>query len=168
MLGFEEFTEALKSGDLEEIPVDIETFLNGEDYLNRPEIVLSYNQKISILASTQIYKKETLFEYLAPTLAQQRWSQTCDEVVIQAGKGSGKDLLSTISCCYVVYLLLCLKDPAKYYGKPSGDNIDLVNIATNSVQASNVFFAGVTRLLQKSSWFQGRYEAGPNFPRPYG
>lgn len=72
---------------------------------------------------------------------------------------SGKDMLSTFSCAYLVYLLMCLKDPAKYYDKPSGDSFDILNIAVNSDQAKNVFFKGVVRLLKKSNYFKGRYDA---------
>jgi hypothetical protein len=56
-----------------------------------------------------------------------------------------------------VYLLLCLKDPAAYFGKPPGDAIDILNIAINSQQARNVFFKGFKMRLEKSPWFQGRY-----------
>ena len=71
---------------------------------------------------------------------------------------SGKDFTSTIACAYVVYLLLCLRDPAVYYGKPPGDTFDIINIAINATQAANVFFAGFKNRITRSPWFQGRYE----------
>jgi hypothetical protein len=52
---------------------------------------------------------------------------------------------------------LCLKDPATYYGKPPGDSIDIINIAIDSQQASNVFFKGFKTRIEKSPWFAGRY-----------
>jgi len=70
---------------------------------------------------------------------------------------SGKDYCSTIACAYIVYLLLCLKDPAEYYGKPPGDAIDIINIAINANQAKNVFFKGFTQRITKSPWFAGKY-----------
>lgn len=165
-LNFDDFLDVLDDGDLEEVPVSIEEFINGEDYLNRPEITLSDYQKACVLASTQIYKRETLHQFLDPKAAEKRWAQTCNEVILQLGKGSGKDFMSAIACCYLVYLLLCLKDPARYYNKPSGDTIDIINIAQNAAQASNVFFANVSRLIRKAPWFQGRYETkgGSNEP----
>jgi hypothetical protein len=90
-----------------------------------------------------------LYEFLEAKEAEKRWAQTCNEVILQLGKGSGKDFMSAISCAYIVYLLLCLKDPARYYDKPSGDTIDILNIAQNAAQASNVFFANVSRLIQR-------------------
>jgi len=71
---------------------------------------------------------------------------------------SGKDYCSTISVSYIVYLLLCLKDPATYYGKPPGDTIDILNIAINAQQANNVFFKGFKTRIERSPWFVGKYE----------
>ena len=75
------------------------------------------------------------------------------------GKGSGKDFTSTVACSYIVYKLLCLKDPARYFGKPSGDAIDLINIAINAQQAKNVFFKGFKTKIERSPWFAGKYNA---------
>lgn len=70
---------------------------------------------------------------------------------------SGKDHTSTIGVAYVVYKLLCLKDPARYYGKPPGDAIDIINIAINAQQARNVFFKGFKNKIERSPWFAGKY-----------
>ena len=53
---------------------------------------------------------------------------------------SGKNETTSVIVCYVVYKLLCLKDPAKYYGKPSGNAIDIINVAINADQAKRNFF----------------------------
>lgn len=72
------------------------------------------------------------------------------------------DYTSTIVCSYIVYLLLCLKDPARYYGKPSGDTIDILNIAVNADQARNVFFANFKKRITGCSWFDGKYDTTQN------
>ena len=84
---------------------------------------------------------------------------TKNEVILQLGKGSGKDFTSTVACSYIVYKLLCLKDPARYFGKPSGDAIDIINVAINAQQAKNVFFKGFKTKIEKSPWFAGRFYA---------
>jgi hypothetical protein len=106
---------------------------------------------------SQIYKKATLINLFGEDEGEKRWKQTCNEVILQLGKGSGKDYMSTISVAYIVYLLLCLKDPAKYFGKPPGDSIDILNIAINAEQAKNVFFKGFKTRIEKSPWFVGKY-----------
>lgn len=68
------------------------------------------------------------------------------------------DFMSTVACAYIVYKLLCLKDPASYFGKPSGDAIDIINIAVNAEQARNVFFKGFKTKIEKSPWFRGKYD----------
>ena len=153
---FEDILEELNGSDFEEIPVSIEEFVTSPDYLNLPT-PLSEHQYNLIRVSTQIYRKDTLIELYGEEKGLERWSQTYKEIVFQLGKGSGKDFTSTIACAYVTYLLLCLKDPAAYYGKPPGDNIDIINIAINATQAMNVFFAGFKNRIKRSPWFQGKY-----------
>ena len=155
MSDFSDFIDALAGEEFEENPVQIEQFVTSKDYLGLPP--LSEYQYQMIKASTQIYKKETLEKLYGYDEAQKRWKQTCSEVILQLGKGSGKDYTSTIACAYIVYLLLCLKDPAKYYGKPPGDAIDIINIAINAEQAKRVFFKGFNQRIERSPWFAGRY-----------
>jgi hypothetical protein len=152
---FKDFLEALQEDAFEEIPVEIEEFVTSREYLSLPP--LSDYQYIMIKASTQIYKKETLIKLYGEIEGEKRWKQTCNEVIFQLGKGSGKDYTSTIACAYVVYLLLCLKDPARYYGKPPGDAIDIINVAVNAVQAQQVFFKGFKQRITKCRWFDGKY-----------
>lgn len=157
MTDFSVFLEALEEDAFEERPVDIEEFVTSKDYLGLPP--LSEYQYMMIKASTQIYKRETLTKLYGEEEAEKRWRQTCNEVIFQLGKGSGKDYTSTIACSYVVYLLLCLKDPARYYGKPPGDSIDIINVAINAVQAQQVFFKGFQNRITRCRWFDGKYQA---------
>lgn len=158
-MDFSEFLDVLKEDDFEEIPVSVEEFVNGEEFLDfaNEGLVLSEYQYQLIKVSTQIYKKETLFEIYDHERAERRWKETKNEVIAQWGKGSGKDFASTIAVAYLVYLLLCLKDPAKYYGKPSGDNIDILNVAINADQARRVFFDNFKQRIFKCSWFAGKF-----------
>jgi hypothetical protein len=153
---FSDFLEALEEDAFEERPVSIEEFVTSKDYLGLPP--LSEYQYQMIKASTQIYKQETLIKLFGQEEGEKRWKQTCNEVIFQLGKGSGKDYTSTIACAYVVYLLLCLKDPARYYGKPPGDSIDIINVAINAIQAQQVFFKGFTNRITRCRWFDGKYE----------
>lgn len=152
---FNELLNILDGEDFEERPVDIETFVQSEDYLNLPP--LSDNQYKLIKASSQIYKLDTLMALYGEELAEKRFAETMNEVIFQLGKGSGKGYTSSIACAYIVYLLLCLKDPAKYYGKPPGDHIAILNIAINAAQAQNVFFKYFKQRITSSPWFIGKY-----------
>ena len=152
---FSDLIDILDGEEFEEKPVDLRTFVNDPNYLGLPP--LSEYQYILIEKSSQIYKESTLKKLFGEDEGHTRFKQTANEVVAQLGKGSGKDYCSTIAVAYIVYLLLCLKDPATYYGKPPGDSIDIINIAINSQQATNVFFKGFKSRIDKSPWFVGKY-----------
>ena len=152
---FEDMLDLLGGDEFDERPVTLEEFVTSEDFLGLPP--LSEYQYTSIRAMSQIYKKSTLVNLFGEEEGEKRWKQTCNEVILQLGKGSGKDYMSTVAVAYIVYLLLCLKDPAKYFGKPPGDSIDILNIAINAEQAKNVFFKGFKTRIEKSPWFVGKY-----------
>ena len=155
---FDDFLDALKSDAFEEIPVDAKTFVEGEDYLAQPP--LSDIQYDIVEAMSQIYRKEDLIDLMGTEEGTKYYKKyTKNEVILQLGKGSGKDFTSTVACSYIVYKLLCLKDPARYFGKPSGDAIDIINVAINAQQAKNVFFKGFKTKIEKSPWFAGKYNA---------
>ena len=150
-----DFLDILSGDEFDERPVTVREFVTNDHYLGLPP--LSDNQYKIIEAASQIYKESTLHNLYGIEEGRKRWRQTYTEIIMQLGKGSGKDYTSTIACSYIVYLLLCLKDPARYYGKPPGDSIDILNIAINSQQARNVFFKGFKGRIEKSPWFAGKY-----------
>jgi len=155
---FNEFFEVLKDNNFAEIPVDAKTFVEGEAFLGQPP--LSQVQYDIVEAMSQIYKLEDLIDLLGDEEGRRYYKKyTKNEVILQLGKGSGKDFTSTVACSYIVYKLLCLKDPARYFGKPSGDAIDIINVAINAQQAKNVFFKGFKSKIERSPWFAGKFHA---------
>lgn len=147
----------LSGAEFEEIPVSLEEFITSPDFLG--EKGLSAYQMDLANAMSQIYRKDTLVALMGDEAkADFRFRQTCKEVVMQLGKGSGKDFTSTVAVSYVVYLLMCLKDPAVYYGNSSGDSIDIINIAINSDQAQRVFFENFMNKIKKCAWFENKFE----------
>lgn len=155
---FNDFFEVLKNNNFEETPVDAKTFVEGEHFLNQPP--LSDIQYDIVEAMSQIYREEDLIDIMGEEDGRRYYKKyTKNEVILQLGKGSGKDFTSTVACSYIVYKLLCLKDPARYFGKPSGDAIDIINVAINAQQAKNVFFKGFKTKIEKSEWFAGKFNA---------
>ena len=153
---FNDFLEVLKENHFVEKPVDVKTFVQSPDYLGQP--LLSDIQYEIVEAMSQIYRKEDLIELMGQVEGLNHFNKyTKNELILQLGKGSGKDFISTVACAYVVYKLLCLKDPATYFGKPPGDAIDIINVAVNAQQAKNVFFKGFKTKIEKSPWFAGKY-----------
>jgi hypothetical protein len=160
-LDFSEFISMMDDNPFEETPVDLQTFVYSKDYLGQPE--LSQIQVDLVEAMSQIYKQEDLQRFMGEKEGRDHYKKyTKAEVLLQLGKGSGKDHTSTIGCAYLVYKLMCLKDPANYFGKPPGDAIDIINIAVNAEQAKNVFYKGFRNKIQRSPWFAGKFDAKVN------
>jgi hypothetical protein len=155
---FDDFLEVLKDSNFEETPVNAKTFVEGEDFLGQPP--LSDVQYDIVEAMSQIYRLEDLINLMGEEDGRRYYKKyTKNEVILQLGKGSGKDFTSTVACSYIVYKLLCLKDPARYFGKPGGDAIDIINVAINAQQAKNVFFKGFKSKIERSPWFSGKFNA---------
>jgi len=155
---FDDFVNILDDSPFEETPVDVKTFVEGAEFLNQP--TLSKIQYDIVESMAQIYKTDDVERFMGYEKGRQHYVKyTKGEIIMALGKGSGKDHTSTIGVAYAVYKLLCLKDPARYYGKPPGDAIDIINIAINAQQARNVFFKGFKNKIDKSPWFLGKFNA---------
>ena len=151
-----DFMEALDESPFSETPVDVVTFVTGEKYLNQPD--LSEYQYTLVECMSQIYQEKDIIRYMGEEAGKEHYKKyTKSEIIMQLGKGSGKDYTSTVGCSYLVYKLLCLKDPSRYFGKPSNDAIDIMNVAINAQQAKNVFFKGFRSKIEGSPWFAGKF-----------
>jgi hypothetical protein len=152
---FNDIFNTISGEDFEEQPVEIEEFV--QDILHH--VPLSPNQYKIIKASSQIYHLKTLISLYGEERGTARFEETFNEVICALGKASGKDMMARISCAYVIYLLLCLRDPQAYFGKPMNDAIDVMNIAINADQANRVFFRQFVQLIKGAEWFDGKYDA---------
>ena len=101
-LNFDDFLGALDDDPFEEHPVDVRTFVHGEGYLAQPE--LSSIQYDVVEAGSQIYRLEDLYRFMDEKEAKQHYQKyTKNEVILQCGKGSGKDYVSTVTVAYIVF-----------------------------------------------------------------
>lgn len=123
----------------EEEVVDLKTFLYSYDYLN-----LTQNGKYPLELSPR------QFAFLEALDDDDPKTNQYLEAVIVWGKGSGKDWCTSIFYARRVYKLLCMKDPITFYGMPSGEPIDFLNVAASSDQAKDVFFNKFINLLEKA------------------
>lgn len=123
----------------EEIPVSIEEFVYGPDYLNLAGIVYP-----------------SIFELL----------KLCDDprvrqVDISAGKGSGKSFLVSCAMARMAYLLLCLRNPQRFYALAPGSLIAVVNVSVSELQARHVVFREFRTRVLSSPWFRDKLEDAP-------
>ncbi len=85
MTDFSEFISALGGDDFDEVPVQIEEFVEGANYLNLP--YLSPAQYLMVRMGTQIYRKDTLVELYGEEVGLKRFKETKNEVILALGKG---------------------------------------------------------------------------------
>lgn len=81
-----------------------------------------------------------------------------DLAVLVWGKGAGKDTLAVLMILYIVYVLLCTKNPQKLLGQADHADIDLLNVAASQEQADTVFFHKLKTAVQNWSWLKSRYD----------
>jgi hypothetical protein len=96
-------------------------------------------------------------------LEPEQVARAYQQAVLLWGKGSGKDYLCSILVVYLVYVLLCLRDPQAYLRLAPGEPIDLINVAYNADQAKLVFFEKLKQRVKRWQWLHDTYnvvEAG--------
>ena len=76
------------------------------------------------------------------------WDTTYQEGHAFWGKGSGKDRTNAKIFAYVIYRLLCMRDPQSALGLAAGSPLDLVNVSINAKLAKDVFFANLKGILK--------------------
>ena len=128
--------EEFKYSTFEQNPVDVETFLYGEDYLNL-QIRLSPPQLELVDKLSNIFDKP-LFT----------------EGVLMAGQGSGKDTCSIFINLRIIYLLHCLRSPQRFFGMDVNGFIDSINVAPNADLAKNIYFMTLSNVLKQAPLFQ--------------
>jgi len=126
----------LESDDIWEFtPVDLETFLYKEEYLN-------LTMRLSAPQLDFVNNTSNIFD--PPFFT---------ESVLMAGQGSGKDTCSILIGLRIVYLLHCLKIPQEYFGMDSNGFIDSINIAQNADIARNIYFSTLSNILRTAPLF---------------
>jgi hypothetical protein len=141
----------------EEEPVPLSVFVEDKRYLGNPP--LSPKQFEAVKHIERVYMPD-----LYPKMADEFGGYWADPVrqtnliTLQWGKGSGKDHICRVASLRVAYMLLCLKSPQRYFEMPDQDSIHLLNIASNSGQATRAFFKPMTEAVKHSQWFRDKAE----------
>lgn len=134
--------EEIKYADFDEIPVDIHTFLHEPKYLGK--------------ALYDADGKFTLFPYWERCLEDifpDNLTTKYNSIVLTGAIGLGKSTIAVICLLYMLYRLLCLKDPYQYYGMQPIDklSISLMNITLEN--AKGVALDKMNQMILASEWF---------------
>ena len=129
----------LWAADYEEIPVGIREFVTNRDYLGN--------------SCTDAEGNLTIYPYWVDVL-DYIFTQDNEvfESVFSGAIGLGKSTIAVVGLCYILYKLLCLKDPAGYYGLQK-TRIAIAFFNVNMDQAYGVGYAKMQSYLKASPWF---------------
>ena len=128
----------LYEADFEEIPVDIDTFIESEHYAgwftNNGKDVYPY------------WRNELRNIFSDP-------HKTYQEVAFTGAIGTGKSTAAMLGLSYVLYRLMCLKDPHEYYRLQKGSPIYIVFFNITLELSQGVAYTKFQGILQNSPWF---------------
>lgn len=119
-----------------EVPVDIITFISDDRYLGR----VTDNGK----AVYPIWK-EALKEIFSDNSKLY--------IVFTGGIRTGKSTIALYSICYIMYLLLLLRDPWKYFSLAIGGKMSISFFNLTKSLGSSRGFTKLQSFLAKSPWF---------------
>lgn len=139
--------ENLKYADYEEIPVDIDTFLDNDNYLGK-----------SLWSADEFTgeKKCSLFPYWRKTLNKLFPNNTdtrYNTVILTGGIGLGKTTCAVVAQLYMLYRMLCLKDPCAHYQIQPGSSFTFSQLNITIDTAKGVAWNKTQSMLQDSPWF---------------
>jgi hypothetical protein len=142
--GHSDILDDLKYSDFEEVPVDIMTFISEEQYLGRGlYIVDEYTGE----------RKCTVFPYWLEKLQDifpDNLTTKYNTLILTGSIGLGKSFIAVICQLYLLYRMLCLKDPYAYYGMQPIDKITFSMLNVTLDAAQGVGWDKMQQLLQSS------------------
>lgn len=148
--GYSTLLDDLKYSDFEEVPVDIMTFISDERYLGRG--LYSVDQFTG-------ERKCTVFPYWIEKLKEifpDNLTTRYNTVILTGSIGLGKSFIAVVCQLYLLYRMLCLKDPYTYYGLQPIDKITFSMLNVTLEAAAGVGWDKMQQLLQSSDWFMER------------
>lgn len=140
----------LKYSDFEEIPVDIMTFISEDRYLGRG---------LWIVDEFTGERKCTVFPYWIEKLQEifpDNLTTRYNTLILTGSIGLGKSFIAVVCQLYLLYRMLCLKDPYTYYGLQPIDKITFSMLNVTLEAAQGVGWDKMQQLLQSSDWFMER------------
>jgi len=135
----DDFAWLLEHPEYEHRVVDIRTFIDNAEYLN---------------AGKECWPsiKDDLEELFTGDYSE---SVFCSAV------GAGKSFSASIIITYMVYKVLCLRDPQKFFGLARNSQICFINMSVRAEQSKRVVFNEIKGRVDNSPWFRNNYPPDP-------
>ena len=138
--------------DYEEIPVDIDTFLEEDDYLG---LATNHGKQIYPFWREQL---RAMFK---------GGDMDFEEIAFTGAIGLGKTAIAVYAIAYLLYRLLCLRNPQRYFGFADTDDIAIFFFNATVALACGVGFARLHAACMESPWFRAHGEVKGSSSNPY-
>lgn len=125
------------NADYDEIPVDIDTFIEDDRYIGKVT-----NKGTTIYP----YWRNTLRKIFSP-------DNNFTECIFTGAIGLGKTTIAVTAMSYILYKLLCLKNPQEFYGLQSNSEIVIAFFNVNLDLSYGVAYKKMQSMLMESPWF---------------
>ena len=137
----------LQMSDWEEWPVDIMTFISDDRYLGKG---------LYIVDSATGERKCTVFPYWIEALKDifpDNLTTKYNTIILSGSIGLGKSFIAVIIQLYLLYRMMCLKDPYEFHSMQPIDKITFSMLNVTLDAAQGVAWDKAQNLLQSSEWF---------------
>ena len=129
--------EKIWLADYKEIPVDIDTFIESDRYLGKTNRNGAAVYPFWRTVLREIFSAGNRFE----------------ECFFTGATRIGKSSTAITGTCYMLYRLMCLKDPQEYFGKKDVSKFSILFFNITKDLASGVAFREFNDTLKMSPWF---------------
>lgn len=135
--GYSETYQNIWLADYKEIPVDIDTFVCSDIHLGRSN---RYGEAIFP------YWRSELRKFFGAGNKYWEW-------VFTGATRIGKSSIAVVAAIYMLYRLMCLRDPQKFFKKESVSQFSLLFFNLTEKLASGVAFRKFNDAIKVSPWF---------------
>lgn len=137
--------------------LDAVTFCEHVDFLNMPLFPMQKLIMKAFYGLDMTDEEQTTLERLVKE-GKCTWKGKKEyrELVLDMGMKSGKTVLGGSIACWEEHKLWRLEDPAVAYGFPSGEEIYILNVATDKDQAAETIFAKIRARINNSRFYKTR------------
>lgn len=150
--GFDPMMEEDMKKDLDPV-----SFIEGEDYLGLKMFPM---QRLIIKAFYGMdlteWEQDEIDRLVKEGKCTWKGQKQYRELVLVIGMKGGKTTLAGGISCYEEYLLWSTGDPVAKYGFPPGEEIYIINVATDSEQAEDTIFAKTRARINNSRYYRSR------------
>ena len=132
---------------LEQPPVDIETFLDSEEFMGATDITLWPEVRKAVIEICRDWWKGPAEAY--------------HEAVLMGATGTGKTEISKIITVYHIHIVGCLRNPQAVYGLPKTTPIIFPIMAAKPHVTKRVVYTPIRSMMEAMPWFQKHMRIDP-------